>query len=165
MKKCRVETSSRPFLIFKLSSDKRNEEVCMLIWTNFYSFAVTYLIQVVYFKNFIFQQTQFVRGLQPPFLRQPPLDQDCPPPPPPPPPPFLAAPPFPNFPPPPPPLFLNLCFPSPHFCSTPFYGVLDSSPQPDTTPYCPNPTNQSSLVQTNIKIVILPVQLSFSIKN
>ena len=142
MKKCRVETSSRPFLIFKLSSDKRNEEVCMLIWTNFYSFAVTYLIQVVYFKNFIFQQTQFVRGLQPPFLRQPPLDQDCPP-----------------------PFFLNLCFPSPHFCSTPFYGVLDSSPQPDTTPYCPNPTNQSSLVQTNIKIVILPVQLSFSIKN
>ena len=32
-------------------------------------------------------------------------------------------------------------------------------------PYCPNPTNQPFLVQTNIKRAILPVQLLLSVKN
>ena len=39
------ETSSRSFLIFKESSVKKeSEEVCVLFWTNFDSFANTYLI-------------------------------------------------------------------------------------------------------------------------
>ena len=37
-------------------------------------------------------------------------------------------------------------------------------PHPHGTPSCLNPTNQLSLVQTNIKRVILPVQMSLSIK-
>ena len=41
--KCGLETSSRLFLIFKESSKKEIEEVCMLIWTNFDSFAIKYL--------------------------------------------------------------------------------------------------------------------------
>ena len=40
-----LETSSRPFLIFKESSpcEKESEEVYMLIWTNFDCFSITYL--------------------------------------------------------------------------------------------------------------------------
>ena len=34
---------------------KESEEVCMLIWTNFDSSAITYLMQVVHFKNVVFQ--------------------------------------------------------------------------------------------------------------
>ena len=34
---------------------KESEEVCMPIWTNVDSFAITYLIYVARFKNFIFQ--------------------------------------------------------------------------------------------------------------
>ena len=34
---------------------KESEEACKLIWTNFDSFAVTYLMQIACFKNFIFQ--------------------------------------------------------------------------------------------------------------
>ena len=37
---------------WKLVSE--SEQVCMLIWTNFDSFAITYLIKVACFKNFIF---------------------------------------------------------------------------------------------------------------
>ena len=48
---------------------------------------------------------------------------------------------------PPPPPFLKSCFPSTLFCSTLFYGILDSSTYPHATPYSPNPTNQPSLVQ------------------
>ena len=41
----------------------------------------------------------------------------------------------------------SACLPSPLFCSTPVQGILDSSPHPNATPSCPNPTNQpSSLV-------------------
>ena len=39
-----LETSSRPFLIFKDSSEKKSGEVSVLIWTNFDSFANTYLM-------------------------------------------------------------------------------------------------------------------------
>ena len=48
-----LETSPRPFLIFKEASVKRDlhEEVSILIWTNFDSFANTYLIQIVSFCN------------------------------------------------------------------------------------------------------------------
>ena len=42
--KCGLETSSRPFLIFKESSKKDSVKVSMLIWTNFDRFAITYLI-------------------------------------------------------------------------------------------------------------------------
>ena len=55
------------------------------------------------------------------FLRHSPLDPTCPP-------------------------FLNLCFPFPLLCSTSFNVILDSSPHPQATPSCPNPTNQPSLV-------------------
>ena len=34
---------------------KESEEVSVLIWTNFDSFATKYLIKVVCFKSFIFQ--------------------------------------------------------------------------------------------------------------
>ena len=65
----------------------------------------------------------------------------------------------------PPPPFKIFVSPPPLFCPNPFQGILDSSSHPYTTPSCPNPTNQPSLVQTNIKRVILPVQLFPSIKN
>ena len=43
--KCGLETSSRPFLVFKESSVKKaSVEVSMLIWTNFDRFAITNLI-------------------------------------------------------------------------------------------------------------------------
>ena len=43
--KCGLEASSRPFLIFKESSHKEDSvDISMLIWTNFDSFAITYLI-------------------------------------------------------------------------------------------------------------------------
>ena len=39
-----METSSRPFLIFKESSVKKeSEDISVLIWTKFDSFAITYL--------------------------------------------------------------------------------------------------------------------------
>ena len=42
---CGLETSSRPFLIFKgFLCKKDSVEVSMLIWTNFDRFAITYLI-------------------------------------------------------------------------------------------------------------------------
>ena len=42
--KCGLETRSRPFLIFKeILCKKESEEASMLIWTNFNSFAITYL--------------------------------------------------------------------------------------------------------------------------
>ena len=53
----------------------------------------------------------------------------------------------------------ELCFLFPPF------KLFKKVPPPHATPYCPNPTNQPSLVQTNIKRVILPVQLLLSIKN
>ena len=43
-----------PFNFQRIFCKKEPEEVCVLIWTNFDSFANTYLI-VAYFKNFIFQ--------------------------------------------------------------------------------------------------------------
>ena len=60
--KCGLKSSSRPFLIFKESS-------LMLIWrTNFDSFAITYLIQVACFENFIFHvvfnSLQTLKGLE-----------------------------------------------------------------------------------------------------
>ena len=40
-----LKTSSRPFMVFKESSAKKDSvEVTMLFWTNFDSFAVSYLI-------------------------------------------------------------------------------------------------------------------------
>ena len=45
-----------------------------------------------------------------------------------------------------PPLFLKSVSP-PLFSVRPSYGILDSSTYPHATPYCPNPTNQPSLVQ------------------
>ena len=36
--------------------NKESEEACKLIWINFGSFAITYLIMIPCFKNFIFQQ-------------------------------------------------------------------------------------------------------------
>ena len=45
-----------------------------------------------------------------------------------------------------PPLFLKSVSP-PLFSARPSYGILDSSTYPHATPYCPNPTNQPSLVQ------------------
>ena len=42
--------------------------------------------------------------------------------------------------------FLKSLFPSPLFYSTPVWGILGSFPHPHATPYCPNPTNQPSLV-------------------
>ena len=51
-----METSSKPFLIFKESSVKKeSEELCLMILSNFGSFAITYLIQAGCFKHFIFQ--------------------------------------------------------------------------------------------------------------
>ena len=52
-----LETSSRSFLIFKDSSEKKkkSEEVSVLIWTNCDSFANTYLMYVACFKKFNFQ--------------------------------------------------------------------------------------------------------------
>ena len=47
--KCSLENSSKIFLIFKESS------VNQQIWTDFDSFAKTYLMQVALFKSFIFQ--------------------------------------------------------------------------------------------------------------
>ena len=42
--KCGLETSSRPFLIFKESSVKKySVEIIMLIWINFDRFAITNL--------------------------------------------------------------------------------------------------------------------------
>ena len=69
------------------------------------------------------QNIQFVRGFQ-----QPPL--------------FKAPNPWPSLSPP----FLKSLYPSPLFCSILLSGILDSSPHPYTTPSCPNPTNQPSLV-------------------
>ena len=46
--KCGLETCSRPFLIVKESSVKKDsEETSMLIWTNLDSFAITYLIRLL----------------------------------------------------------------------------------------------------------------------
>ena len=43
--KCGLKTSSRPFMVFKEPSAKKDSvEVTMLFWTNFDSFAVSYLI-------------------------------------------------------------------------------------------------------------------------
>ena len=40
-----LKTSSRPFMVFKeFSAKKDSVEVTMLFWTNFDSFAVSYLI-------------------------------------------------------------------------------------------------------------------------
>ena len=50
-----LEASSRPFLIFKEFPVKRNLRRSVLIWTNFDSFANTYLILVACFYNLIFQ--------------------------------------------------------------------------------------------------------------
>ena len=43
-KKCGLETSPRPFLIFKKSCEKDSVKVSMLIWSNFDKFAITCLI-------------------------------------------------------------------------------------------------------------------------
>ena len=43
--KCDLDTSCSPFLIFKESSVKKeSEEASMMIWTNFDSFAIKYVI-------------------------------------------------------------------------------------------------------------------------
>ena len=58
-------------------------------------------------------------------------------------------------------------FVSPSLISVlPLYQVFQtvSSTITQPLPPCPNPTNQPSLVETNIKRTILPVQLSLSIK-
>ena len=44
-----------PFYFSKNPLKKECEEVCMQIWTNFNSSAITCLIYVACFKNFIFQ--------------------------------------------------------------------------------------------------------------
>ena len=41
-----------PFNFQRILCKKESEEVSMLIWTNFGNSAITYLIQVNYFKNF-----------------------------------------------------------------------------------------------------------------
>ena len=52
--KCGLETSSKPFFNLLEISKSKSEEVCMLILTNFNSFAITYLIYAGCFKNIIF---------------------------------------------------------------------------------------------------------------
>ena len=42
------------FILQGILCKKESGEVSVLIWTNFDSFANAYLIQVAYFKNFIF---------------------------------------------------------------------------------------------------------------
>ena len=75
IKKCRLETRPKPFLIFKESSKKQSQEVCVLIWTNFDSFANTYLILLTCFKSFIFLEVvhifeQTEKGLKLVFRQQ-----------------------------------------------------------------------------------------------
>ena len=62
----------------------------------------------------------------PPPLRHPPFDPDCP---------FLKS----------------LCPLSLFSAPPPFNDILDSSPHPHANPSCPNLTNQTFLVETNIK--------------
>ena len=51
-----LKTSYRPFFNFqRILCKNDSEEVCVLIWTNFDSFANLYLIQVASFNSFIFQ--------------------------------------------------------------------------------------------------------------
>ena len=64
------------------------------------------------------------------------------------------------------PPFLKSLFPLPCLFSVPpLLSYFRQFPCPHVTPYYPNRTNKPSLVQTNIKRVILPVQLLLSIKN
>ena len=43
-----------PFNFQKIHCKQESEEVCMLIWTNFDSFAITYLTLIACFENFVF---------------------------------------------------------------------------------------------------------------
>ena len=55
MKNVACEYIFRPFFNFHgIICKKESEEVNVLIWTNFDSFANTYLMYVACFKNFIF---------------------------------------------------------------------------------------------------------------
>ena len=53
----------------------------------------------------------------------------------------------------------------PSFLLYPILRYFRQFHQPQATPFCHNPTNQTSLVYTNIERVALPVQLLLSIKN
>ena len=82
-----------------------------------------------------------LNGELPSFLRHPPPDPACPSP------------------------LLKSLFPLTFFLLHPILKYFGQFAHPHATPYCPNPTSQPSLVQTNIERMILPVQLSRSIEN
>ena len=56
MKNAAWKLGPGPFNFQRILSNKESEEVCVLILTNFDSFANTYLIQVAFFKSFIFNR-------------------------------------------------------------------------------------------------------------
>ena len=127
-----------------------NNKQLQYIYINIYILYVVCIVYITYIQyiqyinryiQYVYNiYTQAVRGFQLPFFRHPPLDPIPPP-------------------------FLKSLFPFHSFLFHRLLRYFRRFPHPYATPSCPHPTNQPFLVYTNIKRVILPLQLSLYIKN